>query len=695
SITIEEELTPNVLDWGGNFPNMWQHGDFNADGNTDFMYLDTENNWQVRLSNGVGGFNLNVDPISSIGFTDKVLDWGRNFPMSWIHGDFNGDGKLDFMFVDTDDKWQLNLASGIGTYKIIDLGDKDGLTPNIMDWGGNFPNSWQNGDYNTDGRTDIRYLDSSSNWQTLISNGDGSFSTETSIAHSTMFPNMLDWGNNFPFSWIRGEFNGDGASDLFFLTTSETGYKWGRYLTTSQRQMIHTVSDPLGKKVNVTYKRARAFASAIKDDATTPDGQKTCGNAAGYGYQQPCGIANSSARYLVEKITASDGRDSTGWIENAGDYVDSKVTYDYINGRYSPGNFETRSGLGFEKMIQKNIVKPGVNEVVLSTTVTEYRQDAVFDHDSNSSTPAIASPFAGLPIKTTSYIGDVTANIKSKEVAIHYNDDGTQLFTNGLNGGLTQALPTGKDTQEYLDGLPTFAYKDTNGYDSFGRIVNFETCSGSGTIATDCRTTINSLMGTSRGTAWTVGAAWNYKTPEQVVSIRDGIVESGKQFHYLDNNLPTLVTKISQLWCADANTCTTGSGAWRTIEQDYAYYSNGLLQEKTNAIGGRTVYTYTTEGKIESTTKHADSKQYKVKHTYYDSGYGIGKKKSITNLFDPLTESENLVPKTSFEYDELGRLIKETNPKGGTKELFYVSFGDPNSQYAESIITQTVDVNGG
>jgi hypothetical protein len=147
----------------GNQPQSIAIADFNNDGKLDFVAANAVgNNVSVRLGDGSGGFSSPSSPEIAVGTN----------PISLAVGDFNGDGKLDFA-----------TANGVDNDVSIRLGDGTGRfssapTPEVTV--SNTPRSIALGDFNNDGKQDFVTVNSGSNTLSIrLGNGSGGFSSPT------------------------------------------------------------------------------------------------------------------------------------------------------------------------------------------------------------------------------------------------------------------------------------------------------------------------------------------------------------------------------------------------------------------------------------------------------------------------------------------------------------------------------------
>ncbi len=170
-------------------------GDFNGDGKLDFVVSDFDDNYvSVFIGNGDGTFKPGVTYVV-----------GTN-PTSVAVADVNGDGNLD-LAVTNQNCTNGGPPCGVGTVSIL-RGDGDGTFQAKVDYpAGSNPNWVAVGDFNKDGRLDLAVADGNSvvpsAVSVLLGNGDGTFRTPVSYALNTNGASVA-----------VADFNGDGRLDL-------------------------------------------------------------------------------------------------------------------------------------------------------------------------------------------------------------------------------------------------------------------------------------------------------------------------------------------------------------------------------------------------------------------------------------------------------------------------------------------------
>ncbi|GCA72974.1 hypothetical protein MiYa_04532 [Microcystis aeruginosa NIES-2519] len=197
-------------------------GDYNGDRKTDFIRQekggwddDTIASFQIYISRGDGYFDI-ITPEGGVYQDWLRFDYGANI----IPGDFNGDGKTDFIRQEkggwddeTSNSFNIYFSKGDGNFDIITPNNQDYQTFLRFDPGANLIP----GDYNGDGKTDfIRQEkggwddDTIASFQIYVSRGDGYFDIIT--PENGVYQDWLrfDYGANI----ISGDYNGDGYDDF-------------------------------------------------------------------------------------------------------------------------------------------------------------------------------------------------------------------------------------------------------------------------------------------------------------------------------------------------------------------------------------------------------------------------------------------------------------------------------------------------
>jgi hypothetical protein len=172
-------------------------GDFNGDGKLDVVNIDTGSNLNVMLGKGDGKFQT---PITT------YIGTSNFFPEAIAVGDFNGDHLLDVAV------WALNATTG-NTQVNIYLGNGAGgftvggvyNAPNSNTFNPG-PNSIVSADLNGDGKLDLVGLTLLNGAFVFLGNGDGSFQTPVNYGTGTT--------NGCCSGLAVGDLNGDGKPDL-------------------------------------------------------------------------------------------------------------------------------------------------------------------------------------------------------------------------------------------------------------------------------------------------------------------------------------------------------------------------------------------------------------------------------------------------------------------------------------------------
>jgi hypothetical protein len=182
-----------------NAPGGWSFagtGDFNGDGMTDLLFINA-------TTNGVGIWQMNGTQVTAnpqVG----ILPTGWHFAAT---GDFNGDGKTDLLMLNdtTHDVtvWEMNGTQILASQSVGTINASGG---------------WHfaaTGDFNGDGKTDLLFLNSTTNGVAVWEMNGTQVMANPQIG-------TINASGGWHFA-DTGDFNGDGKTDLLFLNNSTNG----------------------------------------------------------------------------------------------------------------------------------------------------------------------------------------------------------------------------------------------------------------------------------------------------------------------------------------------------------------------------------------------------------------------------------------------------------------------------------------
>ncbi|WP_140864005.1 M57 family metalloprotease [Myxococcus xanthus] len=179
-------------------------GDFNGDGKVDFIAIQPRGGTYANtfLSNGDGTFRM----VASGGFT---ADYWADAATQFLPGDFNGDGKVDFIAIQPRGGTYANtfLSNGNGTFRKVASG---GFT---ADYWADAATRFLPGDFNGDGKVDFIAIQPRGGTyaNTFLSNGDGTFRMVASGGFTA------DYWADAATQFLPGDFNGDGKVDFIAI----------------------------------------------------------------------------------------------------------------------------------------------------------------------------------------------------------------------------------------------------------------------------------------------------------------------------------------------------------------------------------------------------------------------------------------------------------------------------------------------
>jgi hypothetical protein len=232
-------------------------GDFNNDGNVDFLYVvgklgqilpvhlgisfgDGQGRFTFDLGTSFGSFgsygpdfmvgDFNQDGALDIAaiqgyvylfrgngdgtFATPTATYASRGPGAFSAGDFNGDGKLDLLGVsisDQDQDWEFLLLTGNG-----DGTFQPAKTVAVFPYAPFFSPTYFVNDFNKDGKLDIAFANPFGQIGIMLGSGDGTF--QPAVYYTV--------GDQTYFTFALGDFNSDGNTDIIVQqnTLSNTSF---------------------------------------------------------------------------------------------------------------------------------------------------------------------------------------------------------------------------------------------------------------------------------------------------------------------------------------------------------------------------------------------------------------------------------------------------------------------------------------
>jgi Flp pilus assembly secretin CpaC len=244
----------------GHQPSAIVTGDFNGDGNLDFVVTNfTDNTFSLFLGNGDGTFKQATS--SPFALPSSVAG-----PMAMTAVDFNSDGNLDLAIVNqTTNNVAILLGNGNATFTQA-TGTPPTGSPIAV---GKSPVAIATGDLNNDSHPDLAVVNQTDNTvSVLLGNGDGTFTAATNSPLGT---------GQAPTAVAISDFNADGNPDIA-VTDPQTD-SVSVFLGVGQGLFAPAFELPVGSNPTALLSATLSGASlpdvAITDDPSGATGQVT------------------------------------------------------------------------------------------------------------------------------------------------------------------------------------------------------------------------------------------------------------------------------------------------------------------------------------------------------------------------------------------------------------------------------------
>jgi YD repeat-containing protein len=641
--------------------------DVNGDGRTDVVVIEPSDGAnrpnRVFLASTAASFT-EVDPGAAFRFL-RVSDARPTY--SWvIPGDYNGDGLPDILHL----YWNglghwLALSNGDGTFTVRTSNQLGGLTNQSFHRSYSY---WVSGDYNGDGLTDVANFNNQGVGMVFQCRGDGTF-TPVSLPASLQGRSVSDPQYAH---FYGGDVNGDGVSDIFHAFFSHNATLSFLAYSTGNNSFATFVGAAMGALSQQRYydpehvPESRVFVGDFDGDGTddflginhsienyltrsngfdrsrivqvtnghggytrfsystlTDAATYTKGTGLTYPFvelQMPMSVVNS-----VSSRNGIDGNPFTG--VGAGTFGENTVTYRY------EGAWSDLNGRGFQgfKAVETTDGATGI------INLTQYQ----------SGNPLLG----GRPTAQMTYLPD-GRNISRTDTAWTYRQFDVVNGSRTVRYYFPYASETATRSFEINQGLGASYVKASRVfnvlYDNYGNLLQSTTETyplGAATVFTEA--VVNTYADAPTPTKWHLGRL----STSSVTKFATG--------------MPSLTRSSSFAYHATTGLLTQEviepSGGVLRQQKDYSHDGFGNILTSTISTAGEssrvTVTSYSTDGRFVATTTNAASH-------------------SESKTYDPLlgnvlTQTGPNGLTTRWEYDALGRPIRELRPDGTETRSFY------------------------
>ena len=583
----------------------WLAGDWNGDGRIDFVDITGSNYVRPWISRGDSHFDVKSVAPSANGTTPIAYDSSTG---RWLAVDCNGDGKTDLIHIPGGDSIILWFSHGDGNFSVSSFKIRSGY-----DTGRGL---WWPADVNNDGRSDLVHIDGSNQLTTLVSRDEAPTTGEKHFKFtSTPVPAGFDQRPQF---WVMGDWNGDGKTDLFNALGAHhvrALFAGGTHLAPD---LLKSVSNGTGGLTIVEY-----LPSSIFPNKKLP-------------FVLP----------LVSAVSTFDGRT----IED-GKPVYSTVGYEYVGGYFNSPDREFR-GFNYVK-----ITGPSGHQEERLVTEIWFHQGNDIAVDKNDPADRVGY-MKGKPYRsrTSDAVGQ-----KYSETTTEYKSDTSDSRFNP---------PEQVDTL-ICDGDDCGLHLRTRyNYDSFGNVVREEQF-GDVNDASDDRTTVREFA--LNVDSWIVGLRKLEILYEGIGNIKK---VAATDFYY--DGTDTCTTPATNQVPSIGN--LTRIKRWNrgrpSPETRMAYDGFGNLQCNSSGDGHKVFIAYDTNGQYATSITNA------LKHTTLTSYYGVDSVELTGGLYGQvkaITDPNGSA--TTMTYDAFGRKARVQSANGNWTTYTYMALGDPHKQH--------------
>lgn len=722
-----EQFTQTTHYTGSTTWELYYTGDFNGDGREDLVVVPNKTSytssdkWKLYLADANGNMvyetegNLNssfetflVGDFNGDGLTDLMMQQnaadsqypnkkhyyfyqstGETFSRSSSYYlcynnerldvvDYNGDGKLEFMFHNTANSWYLYTYSGqsiysasipsFGEYYIIDIGMHNRIL-----------------DFNGDGCSDLLVL-FSNGYKVYEFKGTNNILVETYSGNNIANNDFL----------LFGDYNGDGTTDM--IKVNSISGNWSMLFLTADGFQEHNMS--CFDKFNINTSNNRIYARDMNADGRTDVVLVGRGTNTGNSYNRiNVAISTGNDFNITEHISSTTMQYDSDLYFNFGDFNgDGRYQLFYKYG-------STSKLFSFAS---------GTPSHLVSTIIDGFggRNDLTYLPMSNSNVYSRGSG-AAYPLNDFSSSVQLVSQVTGDNgiggtTTMSYQYAGAKVHRHGKGFlGFSQVTATNSAT-----GISTESHYEFDGTYYFPKLRYVYTKHGSTTLSTTSNTWNVTSLGGKRifpyvspgvqtdnltGLSVTTTVSYNsYGNPTTIASDYGGGHTQTTTYAYNDENVsswligrPTIITETS-VRDSQTKTFTTtrtyfsssnmpdidqynpGDTAWWKLDREYDTFGN-LWKEHVETTGlntQTTIYRYDNHGvKLENVTNPIGNE---TSYTYYPA----------TGLLH--TETDPFGNTTTYSYNTSDQLHTITPDQGVSTTVtgsLNVSGGPANARY--------------
>src|SRR6266581_1475686 len=596
--------------------------DFNGDGKLDYMWgpQNGDGRWLIAYGTGTG-FTLPSPNAPALPASIGGYNSWNNSAAYMYFGDFNGDGKLDYMWGPQNGDGRWLLAYGTGTGFTLPDPNAPALPASIGGY-----NSWNNSaaymyfaDFNGDGKLDYMWGPQNGDGRWLLAYGTGTGFTlpdPNAPALPASIGGYNSWNNSAAYMYF-GDFDGNGKVDYMWAPQNGDG----RWLMASSAgltpDLLVNATTGLGVVTNITSKPLTDNSVYTKESGAT------------YPYQDV-----QNATYVVSRVTQSDG--IAGVRGTSYRYLGAKS---HLTG---PG------WLGFRRM-------ETTDELSGVVSITEYDQN--YEAGTNGMPTLLQTKLAARTLKQVQNFWQGVATTDPAYPAA------SQVRFAKLNGTLEQNfepnLVTGSDLISCVSADNTFG--------SYGDITQTiaKTDASCSFASAWVKTTTNTYCPGPEGAAVSncpapASRILGRLSRSQVTASASGVISQTRTsgFGYDSRGLLTTET-------IEPDEPASSTLRLATTHQYNEPYGNRTQSTVTGANPDGTIFSRTTSFGYDSRGRYVESTTNALGHpsqASHDARWG-----TVLSQTDP----NNVT--VSFGYDGFGRKISETRPDGTTTSIAYAA----------------------